>query len=129
MATLPVDLVALDAEATLPFRQSFDRILVDAPCSGTGTLARNPEIKWRLRESDLESLSLKQQRILNQALECLSPGGVLVYATCSLEPEENQAVVEAVLRERTEFEAGAYQQRIPGRDRGDGFFACRIRHR
>lgn len=129
LATSEVDLVVLDAETSLPFRKQFDRILVDVPCSGTGTLARNPEIKWRLRPADLEVLQRKQHRILSSALRALPPGGILVYATCSLEPEENQQVVESTLRERTEFRADAYQQWVPGRDPGDGFFACSIRRR
>ena len=129
LATVPVNPVLLDAETSLPLRQTFDRVLVDAPCSGTGTLARNPEIKWRLRPEDLDELSRKQQRILRQALAALRPGGVLVYATCSLEPEENQAVVEAVLETETVFRSGEYLQRVPGRDAGDGFFACRLERR
>ena len=129
LATVPVNPVLLDAETSLPLRQTFDRVLVDAPCSGTGTLARNPEIKWRLSPEDLDELSRKQQRILRQALAALRPGGVLVYATCSLEPEENQAVVEAVLKTETVFRSGAYLQRVPGRDAGDGFFACRLERR
>ena len=129
LATVPVNLVLLDAETSLPFRQTFDRVLVDAPCSGTGTLARNPEIKWRLSPEDLDDLSRKQQRILRNALAALRPAGVLVYATCSLEPEENQAVVEAVLETETVFRSGAYLQRVPGRDAGDGFFACRLERR
>ncbi len=126
LATVPLNPVSLDAETSLPFRRTFDRVLVDAPCSGTGTLARNPEIKWRLRPEHLDGLSRKQQRILRGALAALAPGGVLVYATCSLEPEENEAVVEAVLKAETVFRSGAYLQRVPGRDAGDGFFACRL---
>jgi 16S rRNA (cytosine967-C5)-methyltransferase len=126
LATSPVPLVALDAERTLPFRSQFDRILVDAPCSGTGTLARNPEIKWRLQPDDLPELARKQARILEQALEALAPRGVAVYSTCSLEPEENSAVVDKVLAGRTNYRAEAYLDRVPGRDPGDGFYACKI---
>ena len=126
LAATPVKKVALDATAPLPFRTKFDRILVDVPCSGTGTLARNPEIKWRLRPQDLRDLVLKQKSILTCALGALEPSGVLVYSTCSLEPEENRGVVQAVLDERTGFRADAYLERVPGRDPGDGFFACRI---
>ncbi len=126
LETCPAPLVVVDAEAELPFRSSFDRVLVDAPCSGTGTLARNPEIKWRLREDDLADLARKQRRILSRGLDALTPDGILVYSTCSLEPEENRQVVEAVLREKTGFAAGDYLERLPGREEGDGFFACRI---
>ena len=92
-----IRVVQLDATQELPFRQSFDRILADAPCSGTGTLARNPEIKWRLKPEDLERLPAIQSKILSSALKLLRPGGRLVYSTCSLEPEENEHVVEGVL--------------------------------
>ena len=126
LAKQPVDLAVLDATQRLPFQRTFDRILVDAPCSGTGTLARNPEIKWRLRLQDIEALSRKQGKILAKTLEALSPGGILVYATCSLETEENQGVVDQVLDGKTGFAASAYMTRVPGRDAGDGFFACRI---
>jgi 16S rRNA (cytosine967-C5)-methyltransferase len=96
-----VRVVRLDAAQPLPFRQNFDRILVDAPCSGTGTLARNPEIKWRLTPQDLERLPVIQRKILSNALSVLGRGGRLVYATCSLEPEENERVVESVLSATT----------------------------
>jgi 16S rRNA (cytosine967-C5)-methyltransferase len=92
-----VRVVRLDATQPLPFRQHFDRILVDAPCSGTGTLNRNPEIKGRLTKDDLDRLPMIQSKILSNALSALAPGGRLVYATCSLEPEENEQVVESVL--------------------------------
>jgi 16S rRNA (cytosine967-C5)-methyltransferase len=102
--SLPEDLrlerVRLDATLDLPFGCKFDRILVDAPCSGTGTLARNPELKWRLKPEDIVRLAEMQSRILDRALDVLAPGGRLVYATCSLEPEENEAVVEKVVGER-----------------------------
>ena len=87
--------VVLDAATALPFNAKFDRILVDAPCSGTGTLARNPEIKWRLRETDLARFADLQRKILEQALPHLKPGGKLVYSTCSLEREENEDIVIA----------------------------------
>ena len=77
----------------------FDLILCDAPCSGTGTLARNPEIRHRLRPSDLPRQAERQRAILTLALELLEPGGRLVYSTCSLEPEENEAIVQHVLTE------------------------------
>jgi 16S rRNA (cytosine967-C5)-methyltransferase len=91
--------IQLDATQALPFRCPFERILLDAPCSGTGTLARNPEIKWRLREADLKRMAEAQVKMLKSALGALSSAGRLVYATCSLEPEENEEVVERVLEE------------------------------
>jgi len=93
-----VKLVELDATKPLPFQKEFDRILVDAPCSGTGTLARHPEIRWRLRPEDLAESSAGQKLMLSNALALLKRGGRLVYSTCSMEPEENESVVAAVLR-------------------------------
>ena len=111
--------VVLDAFEPLPFSAKFDRILVDAPCSGTGTLARNPEIKWRLQPSDLAAFPSKQRKLLENALSRLAPGGKLVYSTCSLERPENEDVVEGLPVAETRL-------RLPGRDPGDGFFAAVI---
>ena len=117
------DLVVLDGTRPLPFGRRFDRILVDAPCSGSGTLGRNPEIKWRLRPADLEDLPRRQAALLANARAALAPGGLLVYSTCSLETEENQAVVASVPPELVLD----IMLRIPGRDPGDGFYAAVIR--
>ena len=92
-----VECISLDATQELPFQNKFDRILVDAPCSGTGTLSRHPEIRWRICAEDLADFHGRQVRLLVNALCCLAPGGRLVYSTCSLEPEENEAVVNEVL--------------------------------
>lgn len=116
MEGLACRLVVADGSRPLPFRGAFDRILVDAPCSGTGTLGRNPEIKWRLASSDLIGLHRKQVALVRNALAHLAPGGRLVYATCSLEEEENQLVIKEVLGD------WRVTQRLPGRDPGDGFF-------
>jgi 16S rRNA (cytosine967-C5)-methyltransferase len=83
--------------ARLPFRSEFERILVDAPCTSVGTLRRNPDVKWRVVEADLPRLAETQYRILSSACERLAPGGRLVYATCSTEPEENEEIVERAL--------------------------------
>ncbi len=120
------DLVALDAACTLPFRERFDRVLVDAPCSGSGTLSRNPDLKWRLEPNDIPRLAELQTAILRRALDVVSPGGALVYATCSLEPEENDGVVEAALSERPGWKVEERLARTPGQDAGDGFRAFRI---
>jgi 16S rRNA (cytosine967-C5)-methyltransferase len=93
--------VALDGLATLPFRNEFDRVLVDAPCSGTGTLRRNPEIRWRISPAAIEDLSRRQTRLLVNASQFVKPGGQLVYSTCSVEADENEDVVQAFL-ERVE---------------------------
>jgi 16S rRNA (cytosine967-C5)-methyltransferase len=95
--------VALDAAAPLPFTRLFDRVLLDAPCSGTGTVRRNPEIKWRLRPEDLSDLATKQTALLENAIAALAPGGRAVYSTCSLEPEENERVIEPVLARHPEI--------------------------
>jgi 16S rRNA (cytosine967-C5)-methyltransferase len=121
MKSLSADLVVLDGARPLPFTRRFDRILVDAPCSGTGTLGRNPEIKWRLTPADLDDLQGRQIALLRNALQALAPGGVLVYSTCSLEAEENESVVAVVGLVATTM------RRIPGRDAGDGFYAAVIK--
>jgi 16S rRNA (cytosine967-C5)-methyltransferase len=131
----------------MPFAGSFDRVLVDAPCSGTGTLARNPEIKWRLKPEDLLRLQEYQIEILRAAMRQVSSGGRIVYSTCSLEPVENEDVIEKALaaeagfrlvdcRERLEelrgelvwgvesLISGPYLRTIPGVHPCDGFFAA-----
>lgn len=119
LKALGIPIVVLDATRPLAFSAAFDRILVDAPCSGTGTLARNPEIKSRITEADILDLQRRQTAILRNALAALKPAGRLVYSTCSLEREENEGVLEAVGARPLQ-----QMQRIPGRDRGDGFFAA-----
>jgi 16S rRNA (cytosine967-C5)-methyltransferase len=119
LAPLGIPVIALDATSPLPFSRLFDRILIDAPCSGTGTLARNPEIKWKLEPEDLAVLQQRQIAILHNGLAQLAPGGILVYSTCSLEREENEDAVAATGARILET-----MNRIPGRDAGDGFFAA-----
>ena len=118
--------VALDATEALPFSLRFERILLDAPCSGTGTLARNPEIKWRMQPKDLAEFQNRQRKMLAQALQCLAPGGKLVYATCSLEREENEEAVEGVAVMERALPVVETRMRIPGQEPGDGFFAAVI---
>jgi 16S rRNA (cytosine967-C5)-methyltransferase len=134
----------------LPFTRTFDRVLVDAPCSGTGTLARNPEIKWRLTPEDLLDLQARQLEILRGAMAQVALGGRLIYSTCSLEREENENVVALALagaqsfrvvdcqaelgRSRaqgvlswpnvTSLTSGLYLRTLPGIHPCDGFFAA-----
>ncbi len=90
--------LGMNATRAFPLARQFDRILADAPCSGTGTLARNPEIRWRLAPADLANLHDRQVKLLSRGLAALAPGGRLVYSTCSLEPEENENVLCDTLR-------------------------------
>jgi 16S rRNA (cytosine967-C5)-methyltransferase len=122
-----------DAERALPFAaQTFDRALVDAPCTGTGTLRRNPEIRWRIRADDAAALQAIQLRILRNAAATVRSTGRLVYSTCSVEPEENEQVVAQFLDKESEWREvpvpGSNQSekmgvRVwPQREGADGFF-------
>lgn len=127
--------VVHNAESSLPFKESsFDRVLVDAPCSGTGTLRRNPEIRWRITDTDISELAARQKRILSNAARMVRRGGRLVYSTCSVEWEENEEVVASFLEENPEFQPlslnvpatlksrGASIRIWPHRQGADGFF-------
>jgi 16S rRNA (cytosine967-C5)-methyltransferase len=144
-----LSIVAADARY-MPLNIPFDRVLADVPCSGTGTIARNPEIKWRLEVEDIRKLHELQVEILTSALKQVGPGGRLIYSTCSLEQEENEDVVGEVLSGndlfrvvdcRTELDRltaegkliwpevaslvrGPYLRTIPGVQDCDGFFAA-----
>lgn len=118
----------------------IDRVLVDVPCSGLGTLRRNPDLKWRQTPQSIEELKVKQAVILSSAANLLKPGGRLVYATCSLLPEENQEIIEHFLSQDTRFsqlncakllaqqgiplDTGEYLQLSPALHQTDGFFAA-----
>jgi 16S rRNA (cytosine967-C5)-methyltransferase len=144
-----IRVIAADARS-LPFAGNFDRILADVPCSGTGTLARNPEIKWRLTPQDLADLQSRQSAILRSAMAHVAAGGRLIYSTCSLEKEENEDVIEHLLGEDSSFRVldcrpeldrlqqqdeliwpdpssltrGPYLRTLPGIHPCDGFFAA-----
>ena len=92
-----VCVVQADLLEPLPFGSPFDCVLVDAPCSGLGTLRRDPDIRWRRQESDLPALAAAELTMLQHAAEAVANGGRLVYSTCSSEPEENEGIVEAFL--------------------------------
>jgi 16S rRNA (cytosine967-C5)-methyltransferase len=151
-----VRIVAGDA-LHLPITALFERVLVDVPCSGTGTFARNPEIKWRLTPDDIGDLQARQLAILQSAMSRVAPGGRLVYSTCSLEREENSDVIEKVLAADDSFRlvnclevlqklgsegelaveakdidsliSGSYLRTIPGIYPCDGFFAAILEKR
>jgi 16S rRNA (cytosine967-C5)-methyltransferase len=100
-----VPIVLHDAAGPLPYRDVFDLVLVDAPCSGLGTLRREPDLKWRRAETDLAPMAALQGRMLAHAARAVAPGGVLIYATCSSEPDENDAVADAFLGGHATFMA------------------------
>jgi len=144
-----VRVVTADA-LQLPFPAEFDRVLADVPCSGTGTLARNPEIKWRLSAEDLKDLQQRQIAILKAAMKHVAPGGRIIYSTCSLETEENEQVIEPALAQNPDFHlipvkeelqrlqrqgelvwenldqlvSANFLRTIPGVQRCDGFFTA-----
>jgi 16S rRNA (cytosine967-C5)-methyltransferase len=130
-----IEIVAYDAEKDLPFaNESFDVVLVDAPCSGSGTIRHNPEIRYFLQREDFAELSVKQLKILVNASKVVKTGGRLIYSTCSLEREENEAVCESFLSVHTHFKKilpgvpekfltdEGYARTFPQRDNADGFF-------
>jgi 16S rRNA (cytosine967-C5)-methyltransferase len=151
LETENIFVVSADARR-LPFNGKFDRVLADVPCSGTGTLARNPEIKWRLKPEDLDELHARQLAILRGAMDSVAAGGRVIYSTCSLEIEENENAVEQALAQdnsfrlldcRVELERlqaegelvwsdlasltrGPYLRTLPGVHPCDGFFAAII---
>jgi 16S rRNA (cytosine967-C5)-methyltransferase len=130
-------------EKASPLLGLYSAILLDAPCTGTGTLGRRPEIRWRRNPRDLESLVERQLQLLERAADLLAPGGRLVYSVCSLEPEEGESIIEAFLHEHPDFALGdpgpwlpeslrhavtekGYFMTWPPRDNMDGFFAARL---
>jgi 16S rRNA (cytosine967-C5)-methyltransferase len=132
----------LAADARRPaLRASFDAVLVDAPCSGLGTLGRNPDIRWKARAEDLPRHAERQAAILAASAALVRPGGTLVYAACTLEPEENEGVVGPFLDAHpafapralpgwaAPFASGPFARTLPERDSGDGFFAACLERR
>ncbi len=116
----------------------FDRILLDAPCSATGVIRKHPDIRWLRRDSDIDALARLQQQILNRCWQLLKPGGTLLYATCSVLPEENQQQISAFLAEHADAEecpitlsvghkASHGWQIVPGEQQMDGFYYAKLR--
>jgi 16S rRNA (cytosine967-C5)-methyltransferase len=122
-----IRLVQLDASRPLPFSDVFDAVLVDAPCSGLGTIRRDPDIKWRRSPDEFTVLAARQLDILRATARVVRPGGRLVYSTCSSELEENDEVVEAFLAEQPGFRLAAVPLRtLPFRDGLEAFYAARL---
>lgn len=130
-----LNLAVYDAEKSLPFAdETFDCVLLDAPCTGTGTIRHNPEIRYFLAENDFPELQKKQLKILMNASKVLKKGGALIYSTCSLEREENEEVIERFLSETPEYQTAkpdlnekfltgrGFARTFPPRDGTDGFF-------
>jgi len=103
LARLRLDAEVVEADATKFQAAPFDAVLLDAPCTATGTIRRHPDLPWNRRAEDLMALAALQSRLLDRAAELVRPGGLLVYATCSLEPEENESQIAAVLARHNDF--------------------------
>jgi 16S rRNA (cytosine967-C5)-methyltransferase len=139
-----IRIVQADAGRPAPFGPTFDLVLVDAPCSGLGTIRRDPDVRWRRTEADLARLAAAQREMLDRLCATVRPGGRLVYATCSSEPDENEAVVSAFLdshpeftrgvppvferdsRLRTLLDADGALRTLPFRDRLEAFYAVSL---
>jgi len=109
-----------------PEEGSFDRVLLDAPCSGLGTLRRNPEIKWRLTAAEVGRCASLQSRLLERAGDWPRPGGILVYSACTILPEENEGVIAAFLSRRGDYRLAGLPESIPPEmQSAEGFFKTR----
>jgi 16S rRNA (cytosine967-C5)-methyltransferase len=135
------NIATIVADARIPAVRPVDVVLIDVPCTGTGTFRRHPDARWRLKISDLAVMAALQRNILRAAAPAVKPGGLLIYSTCSLEPEENDAQIESFLAESGEWrleppEEGAVPASVldagrlrvlPQRHGVDGAFAARLR--
>jgi 16S rRNA (cytosine967-C5)-methyltransferase len=101
---LTADLVCADVTTWTPECADFDAVLLDAPCTSTGTIRRHPDVPWLKRESDIAGLARAQARLIERALALTKSGGTLIYCTCSLEPEENEDIVAALLARAPDVE-------------------------
>jgi 16S rRNA (cytosine967-C5)-methyltransferase len=141
LSNLHSQLISSEADPKLKrLNGKFDRVLVDAPCSGLGTLRRNPDLKWRQKPQDVLELTVKQTNILARAAKLVKAGGRLIYATCSLLEDENEQIAEAFLNANPEFvlvpansilaqqqinlDTGNYLKLLPHLHQTDGFFAA-----
>ena len=140
MRTTCVEVVVGDARDD--HGSGYDRVLVDAPCSGLGTLSGRPDLRWRATPERIEELAGLQREILAAAARAVRPGGTIVYSTCTISPRENEQVVDAILAAHTELRPDDLQSDaplwkhpsvphhlllLPHRDGTDGFFIARLR--
>jgi 16S rRNA (cytosine967-C5)-methyltransferase len=124
VATLPCNGLRLDRCLR---GEQFERVLLDAPCSNTGVMRRRPDLRWRIEEKELARLAELQFNLLGSAAQFTKRGGVLVYSTCSMEPEENERVVERFLRAQSQFALESTHSSVPPRDDMDGAFVARFK--
>ncbi|MFO7938006.1 MAG: transcription antitermination factor NusB [Kiritimatiellia bacterium] len=121
--------LTLDLEDVKRKHGLFDRVLLDVPCSNSGVLRRRPDARWRWSEKRLKRLIRTQRSILNNTSKLLKHNGILVYSTCSLEPEENSLLVERFIKDNPEFASVSSVEKLPFNDGTDGAFACAIKRR
>ena len=115
-------------DGPLPFRDAvFDAVLIDAPCSGLGTVRRDPDIRWRRTSVDLPALAAAQRELLRRSAKLVRPGGCVIYSTCSSEPEENQEVVLHFLGEQADYSLERVHETLPFRDGLEAFFGAVLR--
>jgi 16S rRNA (cytosine967-C5)-methyltransferase len=120
--------VQIPEHGPLPFRDAaFDVVLIDAPCSGLGTVRRDPDIRWRRTPEDLPRFAAAQRMLLSRAAMLVRPGGQLTYSTCSSEPEENREVVEGFLDERPDYTLERTHETLPFRDGLEAFYGANLR--
>ncbi len=122
-------ILCADLTAPVPFKEKFDFVLLDVPCSGLGTVGANPDIRWKIEEAHLRRFHDRQAAILEHGFDALCPGGLLLYSTCSTEPEENEDVINEFSARRPEASVlGDPYRSFPQPGSGGYFFAARIRH-
>jgi 16S rRNA (cytosine967-C5)-methyltransferase len=116
-----------DAAAERPEGAAFDRVLVDPPCSGLGTLQARADLRWRVTPEDVHAMVLTQASILAAGAGAVRPGGVLVYSTCTISPTENELQIAAFLHANPDFARDELMTTLPHRDHTAGFFIARLR--
>jgi 16S rRNA (cytosine967-C5)-methyltransferase len=130
LGMVSLQVLAADAADLLEIRPQwhgyFDRILVDAPCSGLGTLARHADARWRIQPDTIDELAKQQLRLLERLAPLLRPAGRLVYATCTVHPQENRGRIDAFLESHPTWQLEQEHQWWPGVGGGDGFYAARL---